>query len=317
MKYRLYPEDWDELCERYSGDCWICKLPLKLHTDHCHDTGRVRGLLCNQCNCGHFGDDVVRIRQRLEYLEAPLPDVPQRPLGVSTPDETKHVLYPIYNGTLRSRFRSQGHTPAEWLYFEGFVLWSEANGWSPGARLLRRGNRGWFDPSNCYWSFEYLDGSWPEREKPVTAWGETKILSEWLVDSRCKIDSRTDFHARIHRGWTPERALGSVTSEWSGTAVQAFGEMKAVAEWLRDPRCGVAEGTLRWRLSSGWKAEEAITRSVKDGYEIDGVAKSATDWLKEPIAQVGSYRTLMRRLKAGWDFEQALTTADGRTRSRI
>lgn len=36
--------------------CWICDEPpppgTSLHVDHCHRTGRIRGLLCAQCNAG-------------------------------------------------------------------------------------------------------------------------------------------------------------------------------------------------------------------------------------------------------------------------
>jgi hypothetical protein len=33
------------------GTCEICKAPAK-YQDHCHDTGRIRGVLCNICNLG-------------------------------------------------------------------------------------------------------------------------------------------------------------------------------------------------------------------------------------------------------------------------
>jgi hypothetical protein len=44
---------------------------LGAHIDHCHDTGRVRGVLCQQCNTslGKLGDSIDSIRSVLEYLE--------------------------------------------------------------------------------------------------------------------------------------------------------------------------------------------------------------------------------------------------------
>lgn len=36
------------------GLCAICHKPedIKLAVDHCHDTGKIRGLLCKRCNMG-------------------------------------------------------------------------------------------------------------------------------------------------------------------------------------------------------------------------------------------------------------------------
>jgi hypothetical protein len=55
------------------GDvCAICQRPEKLHVDHCHSTGLVRGLLCRGCNTaiGALGDCPDRIRAAASYVEA-------------------------------------------------------------------------------------------------------------------------------------------------------------------------------------------------------------------------------------------------------
>lgn len=49
----LAPGEYERLCGRYGEVCWICATPPKtrrLHVDHDHRTGEVRGLLCFRCN---------------------------------------------------------------------------------------------------------------------------------------------------------------------------------------------------------------------------------------------------------------------------
>jgi hypothetical protein len=38
--------------------------------DHCHTTGKVRGLLCHACNraLGNFGDNIANLEQAIIYL---------------------------------------------------------------------------------------------------------------------------------------------------------------------------------------------------------------------------------------------------------
>lgn len=57
-RYGLTKEDFDRMLKEQGGGCAICGNPptMKtrqssvLHVDHCHRTGKVRGLLCVRCN---------------------------------------------------------------------------------------------------------------------------------------------------------------------------------------------------------------------------------------------------------------------------
>ncbi len=42
----------------------------KFHVDHCHGTGKIRGLLCYTCNIGlgSFQDNPVKLTRAIEYL---------------------------------------------------------------------------------------------------------------------------------------------------------------------------------------------------------------------------------------------------------
>lgn len=56
------------------GVCAVCLQPSRngkaLHIDHCHITGRVRGLLCNRCNLGigMLGDTAESVLKAAVYL---------------------------------------------------------------------------------------------------------------------------------------------------------------------------------------------------------------------------------------------------------
>lgn len=58
------------MVEAQGGLCAICRTRPAEHVDHCHLTGKVRGILCFTCNVGlgNFGDNAVRLRQAADYI---------------------------------------------------------------------------------------------------------------------------------------------------------------------------------------------------------------------------------------------------------
>lgn len=74
-RYGLSDSDYEQILVEQNGVCAICSGPPKLgknlDVDHCHDTGKVRGLLCRQCNVaiGSLKDDPKLTRAATEYLE--------------------------------------------------------------------------------------------------------------------------------------------------------------------------------------------------------------------------------------------------------
>lgn len=63
----------DELLKEIKRDitqCVICGDEGPLVVDHCHETGQIRGMLCNHCNrgLGHFRDDPTLLEFAAEYL---------------------------------------------------------------------------------------------------------------------------------------------------------------------------------------------------------------------------------------------------------
>jgi hypothetical protein len=70
-------EEYEAMLTTQNGVCKICQGVSSdgraLAIDHCHTTGKVRGLLCNNCNngLGRFKDDPDLLRSAIFYLEGP------------------------------------------------------------------------------------------------------------------------------------------------------------------------------------------------------------------------------------------------------
>ena len=74
-RYGVDLKTYKALLESQRGRCAICgKLPKgnekRLGIDHDHETGKIRGLLCERCNMGlgFFNDDPQLLQKAIEYL---------------------------------------------------------------------------------------------------------------------------------------------------------------------------------------------------------------------------------------------------------
>jgi len=80
-RYGVSEEDYEKRLSDQNGVCAICEepetsrqngldIPRQLSVDHCHATGKVRGLLCFACNSGlgSFKDKPERLRRDIAYL---------------------------------------------------------------------------------------------------------------------------------------------------------------------------------------------------------------------------------------------------------
>lgn len=79
-KFGITQTDYDRMLTEQGGGCALCgcraeeqkgRYQTYLHVDHCHATGRVRGLLCDEHNMllGRFDDNPALLRRAAEYLE--------------------------------------------------------------------------------------------------------------------------------------------------------------------------------------------------------------------------------------------------------
>lgn len=77
-RYGIMVEQYDELLESQNHQCAICKGVMdegkRLAVDHCHTTGKIRGILHVRCNTAIalFKDSPEICRNAAEYLEKSL-----------------------------------------------------------------------------------------------------------------------------------------------------------------------------------------------------------------------------------------------------
>ena len=72
MRYGLQQNEFLQISKKQKGKCLICKKKTKrLCIDHNHKTGKVRGLLCQNCNAalGMVDENVVILKDMIRYLK--------------------------------------------------------------------------------------------------------------------------------------------------------------------------------------------------------------------------------------------------------
>lgn len=72
--YNISIEKFDEISKNQNNKCIICDTPVELLViDHCHNSNKVRGLLCDQCNLGlgAFKDNIEILEKAIQYLQNP------------------------------------------------------------------------------------------------------------------------------------------------------------------------------------------------------------------------------------------------------
>ena len=74
-KYKgLNPDEIERIMSNHNGLCDLCGNPFdkqSLVVDHCHNTKKFRGILCNRCNLGigQFSDSQALLLKAVDYLK--------------------------------------------------------------------------------------------------------------------------------------------------------------------------------------------------------------------------------------------------------
>lgn len=72
-QYRMTFSEFEEMRIKQKSRCLICQgILFRPHIDHNHSTGKIRGLLCGQCNVGigFFKEDAAILRRAIKYIKS-------------------------------------------------------------------------------------------------------------------------------------------------------------------------------------------------------------------------------------------------------
>ena len=106
-----------------------------------------------------------------------------------------------------SRYGGRGITVCQkWLNFTTFREWAQSNGYAPKLQIDRRDNNGNYCPENCHFVTNAENSKNRLDTHYITAFGETKCLSDWWRDTRCVV-TRKSLENRLSTGMLPEIAL--------------------------------------------------------------------------------------------------------------
>lgn len=90
--------------------------------------------------------------------------------------------------------------------FAAFQEWALRAGYRDHLLLDRIDNDGSYHPDNCRWATRVQQMRNKRDNVWLTAWGETKLFTDWLADPRCTA-KRSTIQARLNRGVAPEIAI--------------------------------------------------------------------------------------------------------------
>lgn len=106
----------------------------------------------------------------------------------------------------------------EWHDFTIFEKWAIENGYEDNLTIERIEINKDYCPENCKWITIEEQQINKSTNTFITAWDETKTLSEWGRDERCKVKAAR-IKYRIDNGWIPEKAISTpplLKNRWAG-----------------------------------------------------------------------------------------------------
>ncbi|WP_280313965.1 hypothetical protein [Nocardia wallacei] len=159
---------------------------------------------------------------------------------------------------------------------------------------------------------------WERARGMIVAFGQRKTLAEWSKDPRCVV-KREALRTRLAIGWKAEDALTRPKHERPTMEFTHEGRTMTLLGWAK--HSGIKYKTLYRRITTGGMTfADALAKGPEGAHFLIpvtafGETKPMYQWAYDARAQC-SVDTLRRRLREGWDPEQAITH-EPRSRSTL
>lgn len=144
---------------------------------------------------------------------------------VTTHGDSRKRLYKLYMQMVYRCHNSSYHRYCDyggrgisvcqsWKYdYTAFKEWAVSHGYDDSLTIERIDVDGNYCPMNCTWIPSSLQASNRRTSHIITAFGESKIVSKWVQDDRCKVNRKT-LSKRVGSGWGEERAIVTPPRRW-------------------------------------------------------------------------------------------------------
>lgn len=104
----------------------------------------------------------------------------------------------------------------DWKDISNFYDWIKTQVIPEGFSMDRKDNDGNYEPLNVQWSSKKQQANNTRHNVVITAFGETKRISEWINDPRCKAGYSALLQRRKTGNWTNEKMISTPPSKFNG-----------------------------------------------------------------------------------------------------
>lgn len=179
-----------------------------------------------------------------------------------------------------------------------FISWAESHGWYDGCGLTldRIDCNGDYSPDNCRWANCKTQSNNKRTNHYITYKGETHTTAEWAEIIGISLSG---LHKRLKNNWSLEDALTKPANpRWSTKGVDDYNINEVHAKEMLDYKNKVME--LK-QITNEVQPRPDITLDTI--IEFNSINHTVQEWAD--FMNIKPYM-LLRRLKLGWDMQDAL-----------